>query len=131
MKHCPAATRRPPAPNGRDNPVLHDPWAPWYYGRHERNPAGGTGASTANSPPAAQRGTAGNVWNILKDHSIDPAPEHQRTTRATFLRSQAILAADFFETETLTGATPHVLAVIEHATRRVRIPGATAHPTAA
>ncbi|ADI04311.1 hypothetical protein SBI_01190 [Streptomyces bingchenggensis BCW-1] len=71
------------------------------------------------------------MWNILKDHSIDPAPERQRTTRATFLRSQTILSADFFETETLTGATLYVLAVIEHATRRVLILDTTAHPTAA
>ncbi|ADI12989.1 Integrase catalytic region [Streptomyces bingchenggensis BCW-1] len=73
------------------------------------------------------------MWNILKDHGIDPAPERQHTTWATFLHSQAqaILAADFFETKTLTGATPYVLAVIEHATRRVRILGPTAHPTAA
>ncbi|MFF1360991.1 integrase core domain-containing protein [Streptomyces sp. NPDC058297] len=72
------------------------------------------------------------VWNILKEHGIDPAPERHHTTWTTFLRSQAhaILAADFFETKTLTGATLYVLAVIEHATRRVRILGATAHPTA-
>src|SRR4030088_765578 len=40
---------------------------------------------------------AGTVWNILKEHGIDPAPERDHTTWATFLRSQAqaILAADF------------------------------------
>lgn len=50
-----------------------------------------------------------------------------------FLRSQAeaILAADFFETVTLTGARTYVPAIIEHATRRVRILGTTPHPTAA
>ncbi|MFI0818533.1 integrase core domain-containing protein [Streptomyces sp. NPDC021098] len=76
---------------------------------------------------------ASTVWSILKEHGIPPAPEREHTTWATFLRSQAdaILAADFFETKTLTGATLYVLAVIEHASRRIRILGATAHPTAA
>ncbi|WP_413100033.1 helix-turn-helix domain-containing protein [Streptomyces sp. Inha503] len=47
---------------------------------------------------------ASTVWNILKEHGIDPAPERDRTTWASLLRSQAqsILAADFFETKTLT-----------------------------
>ncbi|WP_322974013.1 integrase core domain-containing protein [Actinacidiphila oryziradicis] len=45
--------------------------------------------------------------------------------------SHAVLAADFFETKTLTGATLTVLAVIEHATPRVRVLGRTAYPTAA
>jgi putative transposase len=37
---------------------------------------------------------------------------------------------DFFETSTVTGARLFVLAVIEHGTRRIRVPGATPHPTA-
>jgi hypothetical protein len=60
------------------------------------------------------------VWEILKDAGVDPAPQ-----------AHAIIAADFFETTTLTGARLSVLAVIEHATRRIRILGVTAHPTAA
>jgi putative transposase len=73
------------------------------------------------------------VWEILKDHGIEPSPERDRLTWTTFLRSQAaaILAADFFEVQTLTGARLYALAVVEHATRRVRILGVTAHPTAA
>jgi transposase len=76
---------------------------------------------------------ASTVWNILKEHGIDPAPERNHTTWPAFLHSQAhaILAADFFETKTLTGATLYVLTVIEHATRRVRVLGATACPSAA
>jgi transposase InsO family protein len=72
------------------------------------------------------------VWEILKDAGIDPAPERTSDSWGAFLRSQAeaILAADFFETVTLTGTRMHILAVIEHASRRVRILGATANPTA-
>ena len=75
---------------------------------------------------------ASTVWEILRDAGIGPAPERSSTTWAGFLRSQAegLLACDFFETVTLSGARLHVLAVIEHASRRIRILGATAHPTA-
>ncbi|WP_158244826.1 hypothetical protein [Verrucosispora sp. ts21] len=73
---------------------------------------------------------ASTVWEILKDAGVDPAPERTSSTWAAFLRSQghAIIAADFFETTTLTGARLYVLATIDHATRRIRILGATAHP---
>ncbi len=76
---------------------------------------------------------ASTVWAILTDAGIDPAPERTSDSWPAFLRSQAeaILAADFFEAVTLTGMRTYVMAVIEHATRRVRILGATAHPTAA
>jgi len=40
------------------------------------------------------------------------------------------LACDFIETMTLSGQRQYILAVIEHATRRIRILGTTAHPTA-
>jgi putative transposase len=75
---------------------------------------------------------ASTVWEILHDAGIDPAPQRTSTTWASFLRSRAdaLLACDFFETVTLGGARLHLLAVIEHATRRIRILGATPHPTA-
>nr|WP_134006292.1 integrase core domain-containing protein [Streptomyces sp. 846.5] len=71
------------------------------------------------------------VWEILKKSGIDPAPRRDGQTWAAFLQAQAeaIVACDFFTVKTLTGATLHVFAVIEHATRRIRILGPTAHPT--
>jgi putative transposase len=75
---------------------------------------------------------ASTVWEILRQADIDPAPDRATATWASFLRSQAgaLLACDFLETVTLTGERLFVLAVIEHATRRIRILGATPHPTA-
>ena len=74
---------------------------------------------------------ASTVWQILKNAGIDPDTERTSTTWPAFLRSQAeaLLACDFFETRTLSGARLYVLAVIEHASRRIRLLGATAHPT--
>jgi hypothetical protein len=76
---------------------------------------------------------ASTLWEILREAGIDPAPDRAATTWTQFLRSQAqaLLAGDFLETITLTGTRMYVLAVIEHASRRIRILGATAHPTAA
>jgi putative transposase len=72
------------------------------------------------------------VWEILREAGIDPAPERSSSTWADFLRSQAdaLLACGFMETVTVSGARMYVLAVIEHATRRIRVLGATAHPNA-
>jgi putative transposase len=75
---------------------------------------------------------ASTVWEMLKDAGIDPAPKRASSTWAVFLRSQAdaLLTCDFLETVTLSGARLYVFAVIEHTVRRIRILGATAHPTA-
>ena len=74
---------------------------------------------------------ASTVWEILKKAGIDPAPRRSALTWSQFLRSQAeaILACDFFTPDLLDGTQAHVLAVIEHATRRIRILGVTLHPT--
>lgn len=75
---------------------------------------------------------ASAVWEILREHGIPPAPERESTTWADFLHGQAdaLLACDFFETRTLTGVRLHIFAVIEHASRRIRTLGTTAHPAA-
>jgi putative transposase len=74
---------------------------------------------------------ASTVWEILKANGIDPPPRRTGPTWRQFLRSQAeaILACDFFTVDLLDRAQAHVLTVIEHATRRIRILGVTLHPT--
>jgi hypothetical protein len=69
----------------------------------------------------------------LKTNGVDPAPRRTGPTWSQFLRSQAeaILACDFFNDDLLDGTQAHVLAVVEHATRRIRILGVTQHPTGA
>jgi transposase InsO family protein len=71
------------------------------------------------------------AWEILKNAGIDPAPRRTGPGWSQFLRFQAetILACDFFTADLLDGTQAYVLAVIEHATRRVRILGVTLHPT--
>ena len=74
---------------------------------------------------------ASTVWGILKASGIDPARRRTGPAWPQFLRSQAeaILACDFFTVDLLDGTQAHVLAVIEHAARRIRILGVTLYPT--
>jgi len=74
---------------------------------------------------------ASTVWEILKASGIDPGRRQSGLTWSQFLRSQAeaILACDFFTVDLLDGTQAYVLAVIEHASRRIQILGITLHPT--
>ena len=74
---------------------------------------------------------ASTVWEILKASGINPARRRTGPAWSQFLRSQAeaILARDFFTVGLPGGTQAYVLAVIEHATRRIRILGVTLHPT--
>jgi len=73
---------------------------------------------------------ASTAWEILKKAGIGPAPRRTEPAWSLFLRSQgeAILACDF-TADLLDGTQAYVLAVIEHASRRIRILGVTLHPT--
>src|ERR1022692_3484705 len=74
---------------------------------------------------------ASTVWEILKASGINPGRRRTGPTWPQFPRSQAeaILACDFFTADLPGGTQAYVLAVIEHATRRIRILGVTLHPT--
>ena len=71
------------------------------------------------------------AWEVLKNVGIDPAPQRPGPAWSLFLRSQAeaILACDFFTADLLDGTRAYALAVIEHASRRIRILGVTLHLT--
>ncbi|MFI9847883.1 hypothetical protein ACIHFD_63485 [Nonomuraea sp. NPDC051941] len=120
---CGAVTPEPVRLAGADVRVPSGPSDCWCCGRHRRT------ARRIHGEPGALgiKVATSTVWEILKAHGIDPTPERTATTWAAFLRSQTdvLPACDFFEVRTLTGARPYVLAVIEHATRRVRLLGVT------
>ncbi len=103
-----------------------------FCGWSGRTPRGDTGECTANSPCTASRSRLRRAGNPQAGR-IDPSPERASVTWAAFLRSQAdaLLACDVIEPITLNGQRQYILAVIEHATRRIRVLGTTAHPTAA
>ena len=83
-------------------------WPTW--GSSSQRQLSGRSSKPAASPPALRR--AGPTWS-------------------QFLRSQAeaILACDLFTADLLDGTQAYVLAVVEYATRRIRILGVTLHPT--
>jgi len=96
------------------------------------NPSGGYRRVHGELATLGIKVAPSTAWEILKAEGVDPAPERSITTWADFLRCQAetLLACDFIETVTLTGQRQYILAIIEHANRRIRILGTTAHPTA-
>jgi len=74
---------------------------------------------------------ASTVWSILRGHGLDPAPRRSGSTWSQFVTAQAegIVACDLFHIDTVFLRRLYVFFTVEHATRRVRILGVTAHPT--
>lgn len=70
------------------------------------------------------------MWACIQSahHRTQAAIRDCKINGVCDVRSHAV-ACDFFETVTVSGARMYVFAAIEHATRRIRILGATAHPT--
>jgi hypothetical protein len=101
----------------------------WSYGWPGRTPNGGTAGSTGSWPAWESKSRRRPYGRSSRPAA--PAPRRTGPTWSQFLRSQAeaILACDFFTIDLLDGTQAYVLAVIEHATRRIRILGVTPHPT--
>ncbi|WP_345151794.1 hypothetical protein [Nonomuraea rubra] len=71
------------------------------------------------------------VCEILKQAGLGPAPERRSPPGPTSCarKPTPLLACDFIETVTSSGQRQYILTIIEHATRRIRVLGTTAHPT--
>jgi transposase InsO family protein len=77
------------------------------------------------------RVAASTVWCILTRAGVDPAPRRTGPTWTQFLTAQAkgILACDFLHVDTIGLTRIYVLFLMEIATRRVHILGATTNPS--
>ncbi|SDZ48501.1 hypothetical protein SAMN05216215_10817 [Saccharopolyspora shandongensis] len=127
-----AVTRPSPNRSAQDDRAPSAPSELWCCAWARRTPAGDIAGSTGELLVPGVKVAASTIGEILQAAGVDPAPGRNSSTWADFLRSQAhaLLACDFFETVTLSGARMYVLVMIEHASRRIRILGATTHPTA-
>ena len=70
---------------------------------------------------------ASTVWEILKPTASRATADGP--TGPLRSHAEAHLACDLFSVDLFDGTQAHVLTVIEHATRRIRILGVTQHPT--
>jgi transposase InsO family protein len=70
------------------------------------------------------------VWQILRDHDIDPAPHRAAVSWSAFLQSQAAVACDFATVDTVLMRRLYVLFFIDLTSREVFLGGITTNPTA-
>jgi len=73
------------------------------------------------------------IWAIVTRAGVGPAPRRAGPTWTVFLTAQAkgMLACDFFHVDTIGLTRTYVLFLVEVASRRVHLLGATTNPTGA
>lgn len=74
---------------------------------------------------------ASTVWQILKDHGIEPAPRRTELSWTAFLGSQAAIACDFATIDTALFRCYYLLFFIDITNREVFFAGITTKPTGA
>ena len=95
------------------------------------NPRGGYGKLEGELMKLGDEASRTAIRNVLKRHSIVPAPVRSGTIgwrRLMTHYKEQILAYDFFTVETIRLKTLYVFFFIELATRRIHLAGITANP---
>src|ERR1019366_4545202 len=107
------------------------PSGPWSSGWPATTPTGATAGSTGNWPGRECESRRRRYGRSSRPTAPAARRDGPVPAWAQFLRSQAdaIPACDFFTADLPGGTRAYVLAVLEHAARRIRILGVTPHPT--
>jgi len=126
-----SANGAPSRPAGRVQPCRFDllpPCTPITARQRTRPPPRAASAGYPRHGPALASRHRPHRWAA---RSMRGKTGRSGPAWSLFLRSQAeaILACDFFTADLLDGTQAYVLAVIEHASRHIRILGVTLHPT--